>query len=60
MSSGYVNFKTVGYLPTNLDNWQKKHIDIHSEYGVYLNEDPAIAECHIVQYLFLLSCLLVG
>ena len=49
-SSGYVYFKTKGYLPTDLSNWQKKHIGIHQEYGVYLNEDPGIAECHIAAY----------
>ncbi len=48
--NGYVYFKTKGYLPTNLSNWQKKHIGIYDEYGVYLNEDPDIAECHIAAY----------
>jgi hypothetical protein len=46
----YVYFKTKGYIPTDLSNWQKKHIGIHDEYGVYLNEDPGIAECHIAAY----------
>ena len=46
----YVYFTTKGYLPTDLSNWQKKHIGIHDEYGVYLNEDPSIAECHIAAY----------
>ena len=49
-SSGYVYFKTRGYLPTNLANWQKKHTNKHSEYGVYLNEDSDIAKCHIYAY----------
>ena len=49
-SYGYVYFKTRGYLPTNLANWQKKHIREGSKYGVYLNEDSGIAECHINAY----------
>ena len=46
----YVYFTTKGYLPTNLSNWESKYINDYSEYGVYLNEDPGIAECHIAAY----------
>ena len=46
----YISFKTRGYLPTNLSNWEKKYINDYSEYGVYLNEDPGIAQCHISAY----------
>ena len=46
----YVSFKTRGYLPTNLDNWNKKHISLNHDYGVYLNEDVGIAKCHIAAF----------
>ena len=50
MDKGFIFFKRNGYLPTNLSNCEKKYINDNSEYGVYLNEDPSIAQCHISAY----------
>ena len=49
-TTGYIKFTKKGYLPTDLSNCRRRHIRKGSKYGVYLNENPSIAECHIAAY----------
>ncbi len=49
-TTGFIQFTNIGYLPTDLSHWQEKHIGKGYKYGVYLNKDRNIAECHIASY----------